>query len=270
MPYKDRKDVGGAGGAPPGNKPFVNPSGDPPPPSTPPPPGYEYQLQTDPRTGTKFWGVVAAAAIGAIGSYLSARQANKPRSGYTDQTTTQTPYMEDTLRPDIEAILNFQRQLINEGPHYVGNPRFWPTSASPQPGTAPPPMERTDQRNARTRAEFDAWRAGGGTFNRDTPPVDQAGHDAVVGDPKGLLPQWAGGIDKAGDGAPGGGMATPRERTFGGWTAAELESDPSRVGELGDRGAAKYDRYRQRHPLEDMSETSMLPLLRSIFSARRG
>src|SRR6185295_18202086 len=258
MYRKDRKDAGGSTG-PTGGKPFENSpstgSGIPPKPSSPPPEGHEWQLQSTTGAGGQqkfFWAPVIIAAVSAIASYAQARQANKPRTGYTDQTTTQTPYMEGTIRPDIEAILNYQRQLINEGPHYVGDRRFWPTASSPQPGFAPPPTERSDQAQARFNAETAAWQAAGGGRDRPGQEVSREGAGARATDePNGTLPNWA--YDKAGAGAPGGGMAPHQERTFGGWTAAELEGDPSRVGELGDRGAAKYDRYRQRHPLEDMS-----------------
>lgn len=221
------------------------------------------------------WWAVGAVAIGAIGSYQSARQANKPRSGYTDQTTTQNPYMADTIRPDIEAILNFQRQLINQGPNYVGDRRFWPTSpVAPQPGYAPPPMERTDARNARARANFEAWRAGGGQVDRDVlGDVTGSGggrHGALdiergdgghglAGDPNGPLLEGGGGFFKASEADPGG---APRERTFGGWTAEELEADPTRVSKLGEPGARKYNRYRRRQ-----GEMGDLSYLRSVFSA---
>lgn len=152
---KVRKDAGGAGGAgaPPnsGSKPWENPSGDiPPVPSTPPPEGYQWQLQTDSR-GRKFWGVVAAAVIGAVGSYLSARQANKPRTGYTDQTTTQSPYLAGMIQPDLEAILTFQRMLINQGPSYVGPQSTWPTQRASQAGFAPGPVNST-------YVNYDTWR----------------------------------------------------------------------------------------------------------------
>jgi hypothetical protein len=140
-----RKDAPGAG-APPGDA-STKPMGDsedgvPPMPSSAPPPGYQWQLQTGPD-GRKFWTVVAVAAIGAIGSYLSARQANKPsaRTGYTDQTTTQSPYLAGMIQPDLEAILSYQRSLINQGPIYVGPEATWPQHRAPQPGFAPGPVQ---------------------------------------------------------------------------------------------------------------------------------
>lgn len=139
------KDAPGAGSPPSGSsKPTPDSTGGgvPPMPSTAPPPGYQYQLQTGPD-GRKFWAVVAAAAIGAIGSYLSAREANKPsnRTGYTDQTTTQSPYLAGMIQPDLEAILNYQRSLVNQGPIYVGPEATWPQHRAPQPGYAPGPVQ---------------------------------------------------------------------------------------------------------------------------------
>lgn len=116
--------------------------GVPPMPSTPPPPGYQYQLQTGPD-GWKWWQVVAMVAAGAISSYMSARQANKPRTGYTDQTTTQSPYLAGMIQPDLEAILSYQRSLINQGPIYVGPQSTWPQFHAPQPGRAPGPVSTT-------------------------------------------------------------------------------------------------------------------------------
>lgn len=53
--------------------------------------------------------------IGAAGSYMSARQANKPRNGYTNSTSTQNPYMADNLNPGLEDIINIQRGLVDRG-----------------------------------------------------------------------------------------------------------------------------------------------------------
>jgi hypothetical protein len=263
MPYKDAPGATG----PTGGRPIPDP------PTTPPPEGYRYELQTDPQTGEKWW-QLAVAAVGAIGSYLSARQANKPRTNETDQTTTQTPYLADLYRPDIEAILNYQRDLINQGPHYVGNQRFWPTSSSPQPGRAPAPMERSDQRLARNVAALDEWRAaggyrapgdagggGGGGIGRGagagSDPEFGAGAPANSPDPPATIP-----MDKAGLGAPGTRGSVPQSRLYGGWTAEELSQDPERISRLGEHGARKYARYQDRMD-EDQGLT--LARLRAIF-----
>jgi hypothetical protein len=137
------KDAPGAGAPDSGStKPDADLSGGsiPPMPNSPPPEGYQWQLQTGPD-GRKFWGVVAAVAIGAISSYLQARQANKPRTGYTDQTTTQTPYLSGMIQPDLEAILNYQRSLINQGPAYVGPEATWPQYRTPETRFAPGPVQ---------------------------------------------------------------------------------------------------------------------------------
>lgn len=59
-------------------------------------------------------------ALAAYGGYQSARQANRPTSQRTDQTTTQNPFGLPLIAPDIEAALDYQRQLMSGGPRYVG------------------------------------------------------------------------------------------------------------------------------------------------------
>lgn len=61
------------------------------------------------------WVAVGAAAVGAVGSYMSAKQANKPQKGRTDQTTTQTPYLDGVYEGDIYKVLDMQRQLASTG-----------------------------------------------------------------------------------------------------------------------------------------------------------
>lgn len=59
--------------------------------------------------------IITGAVIGAAGNYMSAKQSNKPKKGYTDQTTTQTPYKDDLYGPDIEAVLGYARGLVQQG-----------------------------------------------------------------------------------------------------------------------------------------------------------
>lgn len=66
------------------------------------------------------WGPIIQAGIGAAGAAASARQANKPRSSHTNQTTTQGPYAEGLIQPDIMAALDLQRQLMQRGPAQIG------------------------------------------------------------------------------------------------------------------------------------------------------
>lgn len=255
MPYL-RKDIPGSAGTsgpPASTKPTGGTTAIPPMPSEAPPPGTQWTLQGSPEKG---WWWIAAAAVGAIGSYLSAQQQNKPRTGYTDQTTTQTPYREDLIRADIEAILNLQRGLVNQGPPQVSvGGRRTPVSYQSRPGSAPGPVQRFDQQQDQARRDLENWQAGGGQINRDG--AGDRRPDIDTEEPRGELPDWA---------------QTPRsksrdpetgERTFGGWTAAELEADPSRVGKLGGPGARKYDRYRRRK-----DEMGSLPYLRALFAKR--
>lgn len=138
MLYKDTPGAGSPTGV--NSKPQGDQSGNTPPmPTTPPAEGYQWQLQTGPN-GQRKWVQLAIAAVGAIASYLSARQANKPRTGETDQTTTQSPYLSGMIQPDLEAILSYQRSLINQGPTYVGPQSTWPQYHAPQPGRAPGPV----------------------------------------------------------------------------------------------------------------------------------
>lgn len=206
------KDASGAGGPTSGSdKPWENPeSGSVPSmPSSSPPPGYQWQLQTGPD-GRKFWGVVAMAALGAIGSYMSARQANKPRTGYTDQTTTQSPYLAGMIQPDLEAILSYQRSLINQGPIYVGPESTWPQYRASQPGRAPGPVSTTYFNPA-------TYRPGPPAFGAARPGAER------------------GAGDESGPGGAGLGAGDPGEFM----KAGGADSGPWRVrrsGELGDLG----------------------------------
>lgn len=125
----------GGGGGSPGSV----PAGSGPP--GPAPAGQEWQWRTDPANPQKGWWVLAAAVVGGLLANQQARQANRGSSTYTDQSTTQAPYQEGMLLPDLEAILNFQRNLVNQGPAYVGGANARPQYAG-QPGTAPAPNAR--------------------------------------------------------------------------------------------------------------------------------
>lgn len=254
---KDRKDIAGTAGPPAGTKPAEGGAQIPPMPSEAPPPGTQWSLQGSPEKG---WWWIAAAAVGAIGSYLSAQQANKPRTGYTDQTTTQTPYREDLYGSDIEAILNMQRDLINRGPSYVGGANARPRYDFPMPNAAPPRMERSDEAMERARRDLAAFQAGGGQIDRGGGGDRSPSHETE--EPQGALPDWVPANMK-------GGMAsgTRGPRTFGGWTADELAEDPSRVRSLGERGGSKYLRYQERQGAGNGSEEmgSSLAYLRRML-----
>lgn len=91
------------------------------------------------------WVAVAiggGAVIGAAGSYLSAKESNKPKKGYTDQTTTQTPYKDDLYGPDIEAVLGYQRGLVQQGTPQLdkhGNITYTQLPTGSRPGAASTP-----------------------------------------------------------------------------------------------------------------------------------
>lgn len=65
------------------------------------------------------WVAVAVGAgtavVGAVSANQQAKAANKPRNGYTDQTTTQNPYWADQLGPDIGQLIDFQRGITGRG-----------------------------------------------------------------------------------------------------------------------------------------------------------
>jgi hypothetical protein len=91
------------------------------------------------------WVAVAiggSAVIGAVASNQSAKAANKKKTTQTDQTTTQTPYRDDLIGPDMESVLNYQRGLVSRGTPHVdarGNVTY---DALPG-GTAPPTLTNT-------------------------------------------------------------------------------------------------------------------------------
>lgn len=66
------------------------------------------------------WVAVGVGVVGAVGSYASAKEANKPKKGHTDQTTTQNPYMDGVYEGDIYNTLNMQRQLAAGGTPQIG------------------------------------------------------------------------------------------------------------------------------------------------------
>lgn len=79
---------------------------------------------------------VGGAAIGAYSSSQQASAANKPRTTTTNQTTEQLPYMGNITSPDLIAIINAQRALVNQGPSYINGPQ---PNRTPTPGAAPGP-----------------------------------------------------------------------------------------------------------------------------------
>lgn len=71
---------------------------------------------------------LAGAAVGAYGAYTNSKAqkdaAKAGAKGYTNQTTTQTPYgnewFNDPNGGDLQNLMNLQRGLIEKGPTYLG------------------------------------------------------------------------------------------------------------------------------------------------------
>lgn len=61
------------------------------------------------------WVALGTAAVGAYGAHEQAAAANKPRTGYTDSTSTQTPYMAPNINPNLENGINYQNLLLQRG-----------------------------------------------------------------------------------------------------------------------------------------------------------
>jgi hypothetical protein len=76
---------------------------------------------------------LAAAAVAAYGQYSSAQAANKPKKGYTDQTTTQVGNYANELQPDFRQVMELMRGNIAHGPQYIPGGHLahaegdWPT-----------------------------------------------------------------------------------------------------------------------------------------------
>lgn len=79
------------------------------------------------------WNVIGAIALAGVaasayGSYSQSQNAKKiakaGQKGYTDQTTTQTPYgnefFQDPGGGDVRNIMERQRAIIDQGPTYIG------------------------------------------------------------------------------------------------------------------------------------------------------
>lgn len=66
--------------------------------------------------------IAGGAVVGAVANSQSAKAANAPKKNWTDQTSTQTPYMSDQTQGDVQAILAGQRGIYQQGaPQIVPN-----------------------------------------------------------------------------------------------------------------------------------------------------
>ena len=59
--------------------------------------------------------IAGGAVVGAIANKSSADAANAPKKNWTDQTSTQTPYLSDQTLSDTQAILAGQRGIYQQG-----------------------------------------------------------------------------------------------------------------------------------------------------------
>lgn len=87
------------------------------------------------------WVGLGTAAAGAISANQQAKAANKKKTTWTDQTTTQDPYRSDLYGPDIEAVLNYQRGLVQQGTPQLdkhGNITYAPLPVGSAPASGIP------------------------------------------------------------------------------------------------------------------------------------
>jgi hypothetical protein len=161
-------------------------------------------------TGALIIGGVAAAGASAYGARQQAQAANRSRNGYTDQTTTQNPYRGNDINHDIDNVLNFQRGMMQRG--------------SPQV-------------DARGNVYYQTLPGYGSQYS--STPTDAAGNPynpAAAAAPAG---GGGGGARPAAARTGGGGGGT-----YGGYTSAQLQADPSLINKLGATARQKWERDR--------------------------
>lgn len=149
--------------------------------------------------------IAGGAVVGAVGSNMSARAANKPRNAWTESTSTQNPYMWENLNPRLEDALNLQGSLVDQGApqvgpdgtiYYSGLPGRGSTSTvtPPGPGVGGSGGGGTDVRGGRKPPK-----SGGSTW------VNNRGETMTIG-PGGKAVKVGSGTAA---GSKGGGVATP-------------------------------------------------------------
>lgn len=183
------------------------------------------------------WRVTGAILLGtaAAGAYSANRQAsaaNKPRNASTSQTTTQVPYHGDQINPDIDAVLRYQRGLVQRGSPQVdangnvyyqtlpteGNP-YTSTNTTTQ-GNSYAPTTGTAPSGSGARASQPArpgGGSGGGGQAQNQQIVTRNGVQGIVGAGGGFQPLGAaalrrlqtGGGSGSGAAAGGGAPQTP-------------------------------------------------------------
>lgn len=80
---------------------------------------------------------VVSAVAGAYGASQNAKAANKGKNSWTDSTTTTDPYKSDLYQGDINALLGYQRGIVQRGAPQVDS-RGNITYAALPVGEAPP------------------------------------------------------------------------------------------------------------------------------------
>lgn len=93
-------------------------------------------------------GALAGAALSAYSARQQANAANQSRSGSTNQTTEQDPYLSGYYQTDIQRILDMQRSLVERGPNYIGGP-----GSGYQPGGGWPTASNDYRTDAQRRAQ---------------------------------------------------------------------------------------------------------------------
>jgi hypothetical protein len=87
------------------------------------------------------WLALVGAIVGAVSSKQNADSANRGKNTYTDQATTQTPWLSDELLPQVRNALDLNRRQneqgypIIPGGHVLAGSGAWPG----QPYIPPPP-----------------------------------------------------------------------------------------------------------------------------------
>lgn len=191
---------------------------------------------------------VAGAVIGGIASKQSADAANKKKTTWTDQTTTQDPFFGGQMRPDIEEVLNFQRGLVQRGAAQLdskGNVTYAPIPTGVRPGSPDSWTPAGDPRLPSGPLTTGGPRPGpGGPGAGDRPDTGQAGYpdqytpiasESKAGKGKGKgKGTGAGNAGKAGK--PAGPVTGPPATT-----GPNLSTPQGIFGEVAKRGLAAGD-----------------------------
>lgn len=187
---------------------------------------------------------IATAALGAYSSNQQAKAGNKGGSSWTDQQSTQDPYMAQRLNPGINAVLDRQAQTFDMIPQIDRNGNV--TYMDPRTGKSDVPL-----RQDYTQGGTVNWNQGGGTRSADpgqrtlsgqapTPPAGMTAKQAKQwkAEQERLAATGKGKKKGAGAGAAGGGGANGPATTPQGMFQdiyAQGMKGPSATVQAGDR-----------------------------------